>query len=76
MYDERKLSDKEYLLILGKRIRSIRLAKNISQTEIAYRCLFDKSSYNTIEAGKRNVTVITLLKIAKALDVPVKIFFE
>ena len=55
--------------MLGNRIKEIRLQKKISQTEIAYRCGFDKSNYNTIESGKRNPTIISLLKIAKALDV-------
>ena len=62
-------SDKEYLILLGNHIRQIRLLKKISQTEIAYRCGFDKSNYNTIEAGKRNPTIITLIKIALALEV-------
>ena len=62
-------SDKEYLILLGNHIRQIRLSKKISQTEIAYRCGFDKSNYNTIEAGKRNPTIITLIKIASALEV-------
>ena len=70
MYGESKHSDDKYLIALGKRIKEIRLQKKISQTEIAYRCGFDKSNYNTIESGKRNVTITSLLKISKALDVP------
>jgi transcriptional regulator with XRE-family HTH domain len=46
------------------------------QTEIAYRCNFDKSNYNAIESGKRNTTILTLLKIANALDVSIKEFLE
>jgi len=76
VYEEHKHNEKEYLLALGKRIRKIRLSKKIRQTEIAYRCNFDKSSYNAIEAGKRNTTIHTLLKIASALDVYVKDFLE
>ena len=76
MYDDCKDSDKKYLLALGKRIRKVRLSKKIRQTEIAYRCNFDKSSYNAIEAGKRNTTILTLLKIANALDVSIKEFLE
>jgi putative transcriptional regulator len=64
-----KNSDEIYLISLGKKIKEVRLSKKISQTEIAYRCGFDKSNYNTIEAGKRNPTVTSLIKIAKALDV-------
>ncbi len=76
MYDEHRHSEKKYLLALGKRIRKICLSKKIRQTEIAYRCNFDKSSYNAIEAGKRNTTIITLLKIADALEVSIIEFFE
>lgn len=76
MYDENKHSEKEYLISLGKRIKGIRLEKKISQTEIAYRCGFDKSNYSTIESGKRNPTIISLLKIAKALDISLIDLFQ
>ena len=66
---DEKHSGSEYLICLGKKIKEIRLSKKISQTEIAYRCGFDKSNYNTIEAGKRNPTILSLLKIANALEV-------
>lgn len=76
MYDEVKHSEREFLIALGKRIRALRLEKRISQTEIAYRCGFDKSNYNTIESGKRNVTVTSLLKISKALDISLIDLFQ
>lgn len=69
MNTDEKHNDLEYLISLGKKIKEIRLSKKISQTEIAYRCGFDKSNYNTIESGKRNPTITSLLKIAKALNV-------
>ena len=71
MYQDEKHSESEYLISLGNKIKEIRLSKKISQTETAYRCGFDKSNYNTIEAGKRNPTIISLLKISKALDVTI-----
>jgi len=57
-------------------MKEIRLHKNISQTEVAYRCGFDKSNYNTIESGKRNPTAISLLKISQALEIPIKDLFD
>jgi len=74
--EENQHSDNEYLIALGKRIKEIRLQKKISQTEIAYRCGFDKSNYNTIESGKRNPTIISLLKISKALDISITDLFK
>ena len=57
---------------LGFNIKSIRLKKGIRQNEIAYRCNFDKSSFNNIEHGKRNITILTLCKISDALDEPLE----
>lgn len=76
MYNENEQSDKKFLIALGKKIKEIRLRKKIAQTEVAYRCGFDKSNYNTIESGKRNPTTTSLLKIAKALDVSIIEFFD
>lgn len=75
MVDDEKI-EKELLKALGKKIKTIRLAKGFRQNEIAYRCHFDKSSYNNIESGKRNITVITLYKISHALEEPIERFFN
>ncbi len=56
---------------MGKRIKTICLEKGIRQNEIAYRCNFDKSSFCNIEAGKRNITILSLYKIANALNEPI-----
>lgn len=72
---KRDLAQEQVLKALGQRIKSIRLQKKIRQNVIAMRCDFSKGSYSNIEAGKRNVTVLTLDKIAKALDVKVERFF-
>jgi putative transcriptional regulator len=69
VYNDDKQSETIYLINLGKKIKEVRLSKSLSQTEVAYRCGFDKSNYNTIEAGKRNPTIISLLKISKALEI-------
>ena len=75
MFDEDRHKEKKILIALGKKIKEIRLRKKISQTEIAYRCGFDKSNYNTIEAGKRNPTITSLIKIANALETSIVEFF-
>ncbi len=52
------------------------MSRNLRQNEIAYRCNFDKSSYHNIETGKRNVTLLTLNKIANALEIELKELFD
>lgn len=67
--------NEEILKTLGKKIKTIRLQKKLRQNEIARRCGFHKSGYNCIEAGIRNVSILTLYKIAFALEEPVSSFF-
>ena len=67
--------DDQILDALGKRMKAIRLQKKIRQNVVAQRCGFNKSAYNIIEAGKRNITIVTLYKIAFALEEPVSSLF-
>jgi transcriptional regulator with XRE-family HTH domain len=54
---------------IGKRIKTIRLAKNMTQNDLAIECEFEKASLSRIESGKTNITIRTLYKICCALDV-------
>ncbi len=65
------MTDEDYLIKLGKKIKEIRLSNNISQVELANNCDFEKSNMNRIEAGRANTTIVTLRKIATALNVKV-----
>lgn len=75
MFDDKE-KHRAILKSIGAKIKSSRLKKGIRQNEVAYRCNFDKSSYSNIEAGKRNITLITLFKIAHALEVDVSQLIE
>ncbi len=61
--------------LLGKQMKTIRLQKKMRQNVVAQSCGFNKSAYNVIENGKRNITIITLYKIAFALEEPIFSFF-
>lgn len=61
--------DREILKRIGKRIAEIRKEKGITQQELASICNYEKSNMSRIEAGRTNMTVLTLEKIAEALDV-------
>ena len=55
----------------------MRLAKNMTQNDLAIECDFEKASLSRIEAGKTNITIRTLYKICKALDINiVELFAE
>jgi transcriptional regulator with XRE-family HTH domain len=54
---------------LGSKIRVQREKQKISQDQLAYECETHRSVISRIENGHFNVTVITLTKIANALNV-------
>lgn len=66
----------DLLVVIGRRIKSIRLIKKMTQNELAMECEFEKASLSRIESGKTNITLRTLYKISKALDVPIIEFFQ
>ena len=70
------MNDPRFLAALGARIKELRLNKHLTQNELAMLCNFEKASMSRIESGQTNVTIYTLKKISKALDVPLKAFFE
>jgi transcriptional regulator with XRE-family HTH domain len=54
---------------LGYHLRIIRQEKQLRQKTIAKLCDMDSGSYSNIENGKRNITILTLFKISKVLNV-------
>ena len=64
--------DELLLKYIGARIREIRIAKQISQEDLAGDCEVDYSQINRMELGKVNFSISNLYRIAKALGVDPK----
>ncbi len=52
----------------GLKIKTIRLEKNISQEQLANSAEIDRTYISDIEKGERNVSLLIIQKLAKALD--------
>ena len=63
------------LVALGNRLRELRAARGWSQEGFAHHCGLDRTYYGGIERGERNVAVINLLRIARALEAHVSELF-
>lgn len=61
---------------IGSRIKELRVKKEISQEELALLAGLDRTYINSVENGKRNISIINIEKISKALDVSLKKFFS
>ena len=60
-----------HLIKLGSQIKNLRKASGISQERLALEAGIDRSYMGSIERGVRNVTFLTLVKIAEHLKCPV-----
>ncbi len=57
--------------VLAENIRALRLAKNLSQEDLAHICGLHRTYVGSIERAERNVTISSLEVIANALGVSV-----
>ena len=59
-----------WLRALGKRVRILRLTRELTQDELAAAAGMSRSFVSLIEKGTHGVDVVRLLRLAAALDVP------
>lgn len=57
------------LVALGAAIRRVRLSKDISQEKLALLAEVDRSYVGRVERGDNNVAILTLSKLAQAMDI-------
>ncbi|MEM8541457.1 MAG: helix-turn-helix transcriptional regulator [Pseudomonadota bacterium] len=62
-------------LIVAWNIRRLRVAKQISQDDLAHNAEVERSYVGYLERATKNPTILTLEKLAGALDCEVAAFF-
>ena len=62
------MDNNQHLKQLGAQIRDFRKSKGISQEQLALLAEVDRSYLGSIERGLRNVSFLTLVKIASCLS--------
>lgn len=53
----------------GENLKRIREEKGMSLRDVSYNCSIENSKISEIEHGKHNVTLGTILELAKGLDI-------
>ncbi|TJY34825.1 helix-turn-helix domain-containing protein [Pontimicrobium aquaticum] len=69
-------SEKTYLYSIGRNIAKLRRKQKLSQLDVCAEIKMEKSNLSAIENGRQNVSSLTLRKIADAIGVDVKDFFD
>ena len=62
-------------LIFGRKLRQLRLDRGYSQEQLAFRAGLHRTYVSSAERGQRNVSLVNLDRLAKALGVAVGDFF-
>jgi len=61
---------------IGLRIKNLRETSKMSQKDLSYAADLDRSYIASVENGKRNISIVNIEKIANALKVTLKDFFN
>lgn len=64
-----KNSDKKALKKFGENIRRLRDVQKLSLRDVSINCNIDNSKISKIEQGQVNITLTTMLELAKGLNV-------
>jgi transcriptional regulator with XRE-family HTH domain len=62
------VEDAQVLKLFGKRLQAARLAKGWSQEKLAFEADLDRTYVSSVERGRRNISIVNIYKLAKALD--------
>lgn len=60
----------------GERVRALRRKRGLSQESLAHAAALDRTYIGGVERGERNISLLNIHTIARALRVPVKDLFS
>lgn len=66
---------KEILIKFGEKVRNLRKENGFSQEELSFKAGLHRTYIGMIERAEKNITLINIEKIAKALNVNIKNLF-
>jgi transcriptional regulator with XRE-family HTH domain len=72
----KKNTDQQQIIDFGKKMRSFRIKQGLSQEDLSQIVGLHRTYIGGIERGERNPSLKNIAKIAVALNVTIKSFFE
>jgi transcriptional regulator with XRE-family HTH domain len=68
--------DNKILINFGLRVKEIRKNRGLSQEELAHKSNLHRTYIGMIERAEKNITLINIEKLSKALDTPLSKLLE
>jgi transcriptional regulator with XRE-family HTH domain len=75
-FEEDRFSLDIFLKELGQRVRDLRIQRGWTQQQLAEKSNMDRTYIIAVEFGKQNLSIGVVMKIAKALNVPIERFLS
>jgi transcriptional regulator with XRE-family HTH domain len=72
----KKIEHKHFLINLGKNLKALRLSANFTQEQLGNEIGVEISQISRIERGLIGTSVATFFDISKAMNIPLKDFFD
>jgi len=66
------MAKKKILVAFGDKVRELRKEKGLSQEDLSFKAYLHRTYIGMIERAEKNITLVNIEKIAKALDVSIK----
>jgi len=67
---------KDIRKLYGERLKAFRKKKGLSQEDLGFKSSLHRTYISEVERGHRNISIVNIAKIAKALDLSIKEFFD
>lgn len=64
-----------FLIEFGDKVKKFRLSLQLSQEELAEKADVHRTYIGMVERGEKNITLLNIQKLAKALKIPPSKFF-
>ena len=63
-------------IVFGRRVRILRKREGLSQEQLALRCGLNRTYVGGVERGERNISIVNIEKIARAIGLSLKDLFD
>lgn len=66
---------KDIRILYGERLKALRKKSGLSQEELGFKSSLHRTYISEVERGRRNISIVNISRIAKALGIKIKDFF-
>jgi transcriptional regulator with XRE-family HTH domain len=67
---------KDIRILYGEKLKDFRKKKGLSQEELGFKSSLHRTYISEVERGRRNISIVNIARIAKALNMRIKDFFD